>query len=121
VTFSNVCSLHILFHESQNWCQLTKINAINVIGKKFLIKKFLFKSKNYSICSTKNKSKRFKKIIFNERIIGGAADAAAMGAMLSILMKLFPGNTGKIVAWTGMASGLGHMAGEFFYLECLHI
>jgi hypothetical protein len=35
-----------------------------------------------------------------------------MGAMLSILMKLFPGKTGKIVAWTGMASGLGHMAGE---------
>jgi len=44
-----------------------------------------------------------------------------MGAMLSILMKLFPGKTGKIVAWTGMASGLGHMAGEFFYLKCLHI
>ncbi len=46
------------------------------------------------------------------RIIGGAADAAAMGAMLSILMKLFPGQTGKIIAWTGTASGLGHMAGE---------
>jgi hypothetical protein len=35
-----------------------------------------------------------------------------MGAMLSILMKLFPGQTGKIIAWTGTASGLGHMAGE---------
>ena len=48
------------------------------------------------------------------RILSGAADAAAMGAMLAILMKLYPGKTGKIVAWTGTASGLGHMAGENF-------
>ena len=38
------------------------------------------------------------------RIIGGAADAAAMGAMLAILMQLYPGKTGQIVAWTGTAS-----------------
>ncbi len=44
--------------------------------------------------------------------MSGAADAATMGAMLAILMKLYPGRTGKIVAWTGTASGLGHMAGK---------
>jgi hypothetical protein len=36
-----------------------------------------------------------------------------MGAMLTILMKIFPGKTGNIVAWTGTASGLGHMAGKY--------
>ena len=50
------------------------------------------------------------------RVIGGAADAAAMGAMLAILMQLYPGKTGKIVAWTGTASGLGHMIGTVLYL-----
>ena len=50
-------------------------------------------------------------VVFN-RILGGAADAATMGAMLAILMKLYPGRTGQIVAWTGTASGLGHMAGK---------
>jgi hypothetical protein len=35
-----------------------------------------------------------------------------MGAMLAILMQLYPGKTGTIVAWTTTASGLGYMAGE---------
>ena len=35
-----------------------------------------------------------------------------MGAMLAILMQLYPGKTGQIVAWTGTASGLGHMIGK---------
>jgi hypothetical protein len=35
-----------------------------------------------------------------------------MGAMLAILMELYPGNTGNIMAWTGTASGLGHMTGK---------
>ncbi len=46
------------------------------------------------------------------RIIGGAADAAAMGAMLTILLQLYPGKTGQIITWTGSASGLGHMIGK---------
>ena len=50
--------------------------------------------------------------VFSSRVLSGAADAAAMGAMLAILMKLYPGKTGSIVAWTGTASGVGHMAGN---------
>ena len=53
--------------------------------------------------------------LFFFRILGGTADAAAMGAMLAILMKLYPGKTGKIVAWTGSASGVGHMLGWLFF------
>ena len=51
------------------------------------------------------------------RILGGSADAASMGAMLAILMKLFPEKTGQIVAWTGSASGFGFVIGKFIHLK----
>jgi hypothetical protein len=40
------------------------------------------------------------------------ADAAALGAILSILMKLFPKYVTTIVSWTEMLFGLGFMLGE---------
>jgi hypothetical protein len=45
------------------------------------------------------------------RFIGGVADAAALGAILSILMKLFPNYVTTIVSWTEMLFGLGYMLG----------
>jgi len=42
----------------------------------------------------------------------GMADAAALGAVLSILMKLFPNSTSTIVSLTEMSLGLGAMLGK---------
>jgi hypothetical protein len=49
--------------------------------------------------------------IFLCRFIGGVADAAALGSILSILMKLFPNYVSTIVSWTEMLFGLGYMLG----------
>ncbi len=49
--------------------------------------------------------------IFLCRFIGGVADAAALGSILSILMKLFPNYVTTIVSWTEMLFGLGYMLG----------
>jgi len=46
------------------------------------------------------------------RFIGGVADAAALGAVISILMKLYPKYVTSIVSWTEMLFGLGYMLGR---------
>ena len=40
------------------------------------------------------------------------ADAAALGAIISILMKLFPDHTSSVLSWTQMLFGLGYMMGK---------
>ena len=45
------------------------------------------------------------------RALGGIADVAAWGAVLSILMKLFPSKVSTIMSWTEMFFGLGYMLG----------
>ncbi len=45
------------------------------------------------------------------RALGGIADVAAWGAVLSILMKLFPSKVTTIMSWTEMFFGLGFMLG----------
>ena len=46
------------------------------------------------------------------RFLGGVADAAALGAILSILLKLFPNHTTSVLSWTEMLFGLGYMLGK---------
>jgi MFS family permease len=46
------------------------------------------------------------------RALGGIADVAAWGAVLSILMKLFPNKVSTILSWTEMFFGLGYMLGQ---------
>ncbi len=43
------------------------------------------------------------------------ADAAAWGALISILMKLYPKNVTTIAAWTEMLVGFGYMIGIWGY------
>ena len=50
-------------------------------------------------------------LVIFDRFIGGVADAAALGSILSILMKLFPNYVTTIVSWTEMLFGLGYMLG----------
>jgi len=50
------------------------------------------------------------------RFIGGVADAAALGAVISILMKLYPKYVTSIVSWTEMLFGLGYMLGRIMIL-----
>ena len=55
------------------------------------------------------------------RFLDGVADAAAWGAGVSILMKLFPNKVSTIMSWTEMLFGLGYMLGkiiENFFLRC---
>jgi hypothetical protein len=47
--------------------------------------------------------------------LGGMADAAAWGSVVSILMKLFPAHVTTIASWTEMLLGLGYMLGKDFY------
>ncbi len=47
------------------------------------------------------------------RFLGGMADAAAWGAVVSILMKLFPSHVTTIASWTEMLLGLGYMLGTY--------
>ena len=44
------------------------------------------------------------------------ADAAAWGAVVSILMKLFPNHVNTIASWTEMLLGLGYMLGDPSFL-----
>jgi MFS family permease len=44
--------------------------------------------------------------------LGGMADAAAWGSVVSILMKLFPNHVTTIASWTEMLLGLGYMLGN---------
>ena len=46
------------------------------------------------------------------RFLGGLADAAAWGALISILMKLYPNQVTTIAAWTEMLVGFGYMIGK---------
>ena len=43
--------------------------------------------------------------------MGGIADVAAWGAIISILLKLFPDKVSSILSWTEMFFGLGYMLG----------
>ncbi len=45
------------------------------------------------------------------RFLGGVADAAAWGSVVSILMKVFPNHVTVIASWTEMLLGLGYMLG----------
>jgi hypothetical protein len=54
------------------------------------------------------------------------ADSAILGAILSILMKLFPNYVTTIVSWTEMLFGLGYMLGKlkrnhFYFILLLEI
>ena len=45
------------------------------------------------------------------RFIDGMADAAPWGAIISIMMKLYPDKVATIMSWTEMAFGLGYTIG----------
>ena len=49
------------------------------------------------------------------RAISGMADVAAWGAILAVLMTLFPTNVSKIMAATQIFFGLGFMIGVHVY------
>ena len=49
------------------------------------------------------------------RAVSGIADAAGWGAVLSILMQLFPTKVARIMAWTETFFGLGFMIGKQFH------
>lgn len=50
----------------------------------------------------------------------GVADAAALGAILSILMKLYPNSGSTVVSMTEMSFGLGAMLGKVrCYSNCI--
>ena len=42
----------------------------------------------------------------------GAADAASWGAVLGILMELYPDRVASIMSWTEMAFGVGYTIGN---------
>ena len=54
----------------------------------------------------------YKLFLLFPRFLGGMADAAAWGAVVSILMKLFPNHVTVIASWTEMLLGLGYMLGR---------
>ena len=61
--------------------------------------------------------KKFAKLnLFHDffRFLDGVADAAAWGAGVSILMKLFPNKVSTIMSWTEMLFGLGYMLGKIY-------
>ncbi len=81
---------------------LTYIDGANLfIGLSYLLRCDLIKLLN--ACSLH---------LYNYRALGGIADVAAWGAVLSILMKLFPTKVAQIMSWTQMFFGLGYMLGE---------
>ena len=45
------------------------------------------------------------------RVLDGMGNAAAWGAILSIMMKLYPGNVATIMSSTEMIFGLGYSVG----------
>ena len=54
----------------------------------------------------------FLGIAYLLRALSGMADVAAWGAVLAVLMTLFPTKVSKIVAWTEMFFGLGYTIGK---------
>jgi MFS family permease len=46
------------------------------------------------------------------RFLDGMGDAAAWGAIISIMMKLYPDKVSTIMSWTEMAFGLGYSFGK---------
>jgi len=50
-------------------------------------------------------------IFLKKRFLGGLADAAAWGSLLSILMKVFPNHHTTTASWSEMLLGLGYMLG----------
>jgi len=65
-----------------------------------------------NVCARKIRIKIDKYVLSIFRFLGGVADAAALGSVLSILMKLFPKYVTSIVSWTEMLFGLGYMLGN---------
>ena len=63
-------------------------------------------------CSYFQEFIQFMLLFLDRRFLGGVADAAALGAILSILMKLFPNHTTSVLSWTEMLFGLGYMLGK---------
>jgi MFS family permease len=53
----------------------------------------------------------FVKIYFYFRFIGGVAEAAAWGSILSILVSIFPGKESLVFGGTEMVSGFGAVIG----------
>ena len=53
------------------------------------------------------------------------ADVAATNGLLSVLLKIFPNNSGKVFAWTkiifnlGLASGIFQIIEIIFHRECM--
>ena len=58
--------------------------------------------------------KLFLGLAYCLRALSGMADVAAWGAVLAVLMTLFPAKVSKIMAWTEMFFGLGYMIGKVF-------
>ena len=50
------------------------------------------------------------------RFLDGASDAASWGAVLGILMKIWPDRVASIMSWTEMFFGLGYTIGKLNYL-----
>ena len=46
------------------------------------------------------------------RALDGLADAAGWGAVLAILMKLYPDKVSQIMSWTELFFGLGYTIGK---------
>ena len=76
---------------------------------------------DYPIFSGWSQEKSFENFFHDFfRFLDGVADAAAWGAGVSILMKLFPNKVSTIMSWTEMLFGLGYMLGkiiENFFFE----
>ena len=53
----------------------------------------------------------------NFSFIDGVADAAILGAGVSILMKLFPKKVYTIISWTEILFGLGFMLGKKIFID----
>ncbi len=82
---------------------LTYIEGANLfIGLSYLLR---YSYLHFQLCQEKNHI-----IIF--RALGGIADVAAWGAVISILMKIFPSKVTTIMSWTEMFFGLGYMLGK---------
>ena len=59
----------------------------------------------------------FLGLSYTIRFIDGVGEAAAWGAVVSILMKLYPGKVATIMSYTEMFFGLGYMLGLFSTFE----
>ena len=53
----------------------------------------------------------------SSRALDGTADAAASGAVIGILMKLYPDRVASIMSWTETAFGFGYTIGEEIHIK----